>query len=97
MYLIKNEKRCKELMEKAKDNSENFNTSLVEQIISNPFDEFKTFDEKTNEIKYNIEQNIKPVDILNYESRIFIYSEPSRNNINDIFINFERPREMKHL
>jgi len=32
MYLVKNDKRCKEMMERAKDNIENFNTSLVEII-----------------------------------------------------------------
>ena len=59
IYLIKNEKRCKELMEKAKEHDcENFNSSVVETIQSNVFDKFKYYDENTREIKYKIEQNI---------------------------------------
>jgi hypothetical protein len=86
MYLVKDEKRCKEMMERAKDNVENFNTSLVEIIQKeNIFNTFKDYNEETKETTYKIEENIDAKDITKFESRIFIYSSPERNNINDIF------------
>ena len=85
MYLVKNEEKCKKMMEQAKDH-ENFNTSIVElKEKENIFNSFKDYNEETKETTYRIEENIRPEDILNYESRIFMYSSPSRNNINDIF------------
>ena len=48
-------------------------------------DRLKDYNEETKQTTYRIEENIRPEDILNYESRIFMYSSPSRNNINDIF------------
>lgn len=84
MYLIKNQKRCKELTEKAKSQlNHNFNTSIVKIIEKNNiFDNFKIIDEN-DEIKYNIYDNIKPEDILKYSSCIFMYT--NKTNINDIF------------
>ena len=85
MYLVKNEEKCKKMMEQAKDH-ENFNTSIVElKEKENIFNSFKDYNEETKQTTYRIEENIRPEDILNYESRIFMYSNPSRNNINDIF------------
>mgnify|MGYP000435010790 CR=1 FL=1 len=51
----------------------------------NIFEEFKTYNEETKETIYKIEDNIKPEDILKYESRIFMYSQPHLNNINEEF------------
>jgi len=85
MYLVKNEEKCKQMMEQAKDH-ENFNTSIVElKEKENIFNSFKDFNEDTKETTYRIEENIRQEDILNYESRIFMYSIPSRKNIEDIF------------
>ena len=84
MYLVKDQKKCKQMMERSKDNIENFNTSLVETIQKeNIFNTFKDYNEETKETTYKIEENITPKDILKFESRIFMYTK--RNNINDIF------------
>jgi len=85
MYLIKDENRCKSMLEKAKDH-ENFNTSIIELMQKeNVLNKFKDYNEETNVITYKIEENIDPKYINKYESRIFMYSSPSRNNLNDTF------------
>ena len=87
MYLIKDQAKCKSLLEVSKAHSnENFNTSIIElKDKKNIFEEFKTYNEETKETIYKIEDNIKPEDILKYESRIFMYSKPHLNNINEEF------------
>jgi hypothetical protein len=87
MYLVKDKAKCKSLLEIAKSHkNENFNTSIIEiKDKKNIFEEFKIYDEETKETKYKIEDNIKPEDILKYESRIFMYSKPHLNNINEEF------------
>ena len=85
MYLIKDETKCKSMLEQAKDH-ENFNTSIIELIQKeNVFNTFKDYNEETKVTTYKIEENVDPKDITKYESRIFMYSSPSRNNLNDIF------------
>jgi len=85
MYLIKDEIKCKSMMESAKDH-EKFNTSLIELIQKeNVFNQFKDYNEETKQTTYKIEENIDPKDITKNESRIFMYSSPSRNNLNDMF------------
>ena len=85
MYLIKNQDRCKSMMELGKDH-ENFNTSIIETIQKeNIFNSFKDYNEKSKETTYRIKENIKAEDILKYDSCIFMYSSPTINNLNDIF------------
>jgi len=47
--------------------------------------QFKDYNEETKETTYKTEENVKPKDITKYESRIFMYSSPSRNYLNDSF------------
>ena len=55
----------------------------ISTLDTNIFEEFKIYNEETKETQYKIEDNIKPEDILKYESRIFMYSKPHLNNINE--------------
>jgi len=76
------------MTESAKDH-ENFNTSTIELIQKeNIFNQFNDYNEETKVTTYKIEENIEPKDITKYESRIFIYSSPSRNNLYDIFYEY---------
>jgi len=76
------------MTESAKD-QENFNTSTIELIQKeNIFNQFNDYNEETKVTTYKIEENIEPKDITKYESRIFIYSSPSRNNLYDIFYEY---------
>jgi 5-methylcytosine-specific restriction protein A len=74
MYLIKDKKTCKSLVEKAKDIKCNVASVLLDQ------------DEVKNIFKdVPLLENIPIKDLINYDSNIIMYSREDKNNLNDLF------------
>lgn len=74
MYLIKDKKTCKSLVEKAKDIKCNVASVLLEQ------DEVKHIF-----VDVPLLENIPVKDLINYDSNIIMYSREDKTNLNDLF------------
>ena len=74
MYLVKDSDQCKSMVERAKDHSVSFNTSLIE-----PTEQKNLYDELP------IYENLDITTLGGCDSCIVIYSREKETNVNDIF------------